>query len=411
MFSGGTRQSSKTTVQIAGAEVLAIRRVVVRLEVASRPRVGDSRVELLRRRQRARTGSCRGGTGTSRCCGPARGRAERVADFVQDERARNLVAPARAHIVVQRDRPGDGADVGKAARLPLVRIAPDVDDDPSVSVARVSVPISSVVTASRPAELGDRARDRLSHDRQHFRLDGAAVLIDRPHVELRRSIHRNTAYGAPGRADRRCRARTGDRTGRRERRDVRRIASSVTPVRVPLCHPTHRSRLRMSGPEIDNAIRVGRRIRRRRERVAPSPPVRDRGKVPRRRDAGAADWLRADRVHELPRRRTSLPAAPAASPAALASSVSKACCRPRTPRTRSAAGRTEPNAPRQAAHESVTRQGLHPNRASGHLAIFRLLATASASTTSPQAPSAAACGHSRSRPMPLRKMPRTITRK
>ena len=44
-------------------------------------------------------------------------------------------------------------------------------------------------------------------------------------------------------------------------------------------------------------------------------------------------------------------------------------------------------------------------------AILRLRATASDSTTTPQAPSAAACGHSRSRPIPLRKIPRTITRK
>ena len=51
------------------------------------------------------------------------------------------------------------------------------------------------------------------------------------------------------------------------------------------------------------------------------------------------------------------------------------------------------------------------DRGGAHAARLRLRATASESTIVPQAASAAACGHSRSRPMPFRKIPRTITRK
>lgn len=47
----------------------------------------------------------------------------------------------------------------------------------------------------------------------------------------------------------------------------------------------------------------------------------------------------------------------------------------------------------------------------GYAVRLRLRMTARARTTSPQAAIAVACGHSSSRPMPLRKMPRTITRK
>ena len=176
--------------------------------------------------------------------------AEGVADLVHHERTGDLVAAARADVVVERDRAWIGADVREAARLPLVRIAPDIHVDPADrSGARLSVPVSSTEIDSRPPEYSMTARrSRVEHDRHHFRLDRPAVLIDGLDIETGR-LHPPQHRRRARQADRRSRARTGGRTrarrapGCESRRSPRRCGPrSATP-------PTA-SRLTMSSPEI-----------------------------------------------------------------------------------------------------------------------------------------------------------------
>ena len=98
----------------------ARRRVAIRIEVAERPRVCDPGVIRLRGRQlpgRAVAGDERKHQAVP--VGDVE-EPERVSHFVHRHRAGDLVAAARADVVIERDRPGIGADV-RRSRTPVSR--------------------------------------------------------------------------------------------------------------------------------------------------------------------------------------------------------------------------------------------------------------------------------------------------